>query len=98
MCEGTGYLLSCPSSAAPDSRIRLAATGDDASIDWGLKEWVRAAIRAEVRRLLARYDNQPDKVEPHDLLAGVTPECRARTVADIPGSQGTRVSAYGLSR
>jgi type I restriction enzyme, R subunit len=35
----------------------------NASIDWNLKESVRAAIRAKVRRLLAKYDYPPDLEE-----------------------------------
>jgi len=40
MFAGTGYLLSCPFSAAADSRIRLAATGDGAAIVDGRGEIV----------------------------------------------------------
>src|SRR5690606_29032273 len=34
---------------------------ESATIDWNLKESVRAAMRSKVRRLLARYDYPPDK-------------------------------------
>jgi type I restriction enzyme R subunit len=34
---------------------------ESASIDWNLKESVRAGMRARVRRLLAKYDYPPDK-------------------------------------
>ena len=34
---------------------------ESASIDWNLKESVRASMRAKVRRLLAKYDYPPDK-------------------------------------
>jgi type I restriction enzyme R subunit len=34
-----------------------------ATIDWNLKESVRAAMRAKVRRLLAKYDYPPDLEE-----------------------------------
>lgn len=34
-----------------------------ATIDWSLKEPVRATIRSKVRRLLAKYDNPPDLEE-----------------------------------
>jgi type I restriction enzyme R subunit len=34
---------------------------ESTSIDWNLKESVRAAMRSKVRRLLARYDYPPDK-------------------------------------
>lgn len=33
------------------------------TIDWNLKESVRAAMRAKIRRLLARYDYPPDHEE-----------------------------------
>nr|WP_298445555.1 type I restriction enzyme endonuclease domain-containing protein [Ferrimicrobium sp.] len=33
------------------------------AIDWNLKESVRAAMRAKVRRLLAKYDYPPDRSE-----------------------------------
>ncbi len=33
------------------------------SIDWSLKESVRAAMRAKIRRLLAKYDYPPDQEE-----------------------------------
>lgn len=38
--------------------IRASAT-----IDWNLKESVRAAMRTKVRRLLAKYDYPPDLEE-----------------------------------
>ena len=34
---------------------------ESVSIDWNLKESVRAGMRAKVRRLLAKYDYPPDK-------------------------------------
>lgn len=36
---------------------------ESATIDWNLKESVRAAMRSKVRRLLARYDYPPDAEE-----------------------------------
>ncbi len=36
---------------------------ESASIDWNLKDSARAAMRAKVRRLLARYDDPPGKEE-----------------------------------
>ncbi|MBT7457560.1 MAG: type I restriction endonuclease subunit R, partial [Gemmatimonadetes bacterium] len=36
---------------------------ESTSIDWNLKESVRAGMRSKVRRLLARYDYPPDKEE-----------------------------------
>jgi type I restriction enzyme R subunit len=41
----------------------VRAVRDSTSIDWNLKESVRAALRAKVRRLLSRYDYPPDKEE-----------------------------------
>ncbi|MEX5718202.1 type I restriction endonuclease subunit R [Geodermatophilus maliterrae] len=38
----------------------VRAVQANATIDWSLKESVRAAMRAKVRRLLARYDYPPD--------------------------------------
>ena len=56
-----------------------------ATIDWTLKESVRAAMRAKVRRLLAKYDYPPDHeekavelvLEQAELLAGETSESAA---------------------
>ncbi|HLI50969.1 MAG TPA: type I restriction endonuclease subunit R, partial [Thermomicrobiaceae bacterium] len=53
-----------------------------ATIDWNLKESVRAAMRAKVRRLLAKYDYPPDLeekaielvLEQAELFAGVGAE------------------------
>jgi len=41
----------------------VKAVRESTSIDWNLKESVRAGLRAKVRRLLARYDYPPDKEE-----------------------------------
>ena len=41
----------------------MKAVRESATIDWNLKESVRAGLRAKVRRLLARYDYPPDKEE-----------------------------------
>ncbi len=38
----------------------VVAVQSSATIDWNLKESVRASMRARVRRLLARYDYPPD--------------------------------------
>ena len=38
----------------------VGAVQQSATIDWNLKESVRAAMRAKVRRLLAKYDYPPD--------------------------------------
>ena len=39
------------------------AVQQSATIDWSLKESVRAAMRSKVRRLLAKYDYPPDLEE-----------------------------------
>ena len=41
----------------------VASVRQSATIDWTLKESVRAAMRARVRRLLAKYDYPPDLEE-----------------------------------
>ena len=41
----------------------VKAVRESTSIDWNLKESVRAGLRAKVRRLLTRYDYPPDKEE-----------------------------------
>lgn len=41
----------------------VTAIQSSASIDWNLKESVRAAMRARIRRLLAKYDYPPDREE-----------------------------------
>ncbi|MGV0838486.1 type I restriction endonuclease subunit R [Mycolicibacterium thermoresistibile] len=41
----------------------VQAVRSSATIDWNLKESVRAAMRSTVRRLLARYDYPPDHEE-----------------------------------
>lgn len=43
------------------ARDLVKTVRDSATIDWSLKESVRAKMRAKVRRLLARYDYPPDK-------------------------------------
>lgn len=39
------------------------AVRSSATIDWSLKESVRAAMRSKIRRLLAKYDYPPDHEE-----------------------------------
>lgn len=59
----------------------MTAVRQSATIDWSLNESVRAAIRAKVRRLLARYDYPPDKeeraveliLEQAEMFAGAEP-------------------------
>jgi type I restriction enzyme R subunit len=41
----------------------VTAVHSSATIDWSLKESVRAAMRSKVRRLLAKYDYPPDHEE-----------------------------------
>jgi type I restriction enzyme R subunit len=41
----------------------VKAVRESTSIDWNLKESVRAGLRAKVRRLLTRFDYPPDKEE-----------------------------------
>jgi type I restriction enzyme R subunit len=56
----------------------VAAVRASATIDWNLKDSVRAAMRAKVRRLLAKYDYPPDQedkavelvLEQAELFAG----------------------------
>jgi type I restriction enzyme R subunit len=43
------------------ARELVETVRESATIDWNLKESVRATMRAKVRRLLARYDYPPDK-------------------------------------
>lgn len=42
------------------ARELVVAVRESATIDWNLKESVRASMRAKVRRLLAKYDYPPD--------------------------------------
>lgn len=39
------------------------AVQQSATIDWSVKESVRAAMRSKIRRLLAKYDYPPDHEE-----------------------------------
>ena len=41
---------------APGTKLNIAY----GAIDWDLKDSVRAAMRAKIRRLLAKYDYPPD--------------------------------------
>ena len=45
------------------ARELVKAVRESTTIDWNLKESVRAGLRAKVRRLLTRYDYPPDKEE-----------------------------------
>jgi len=42
------------------ARELVVAVRESAAIDWNLKETVRAAMRAKVRRLLNKYGYPPD--------------------------------------
>ncbi|MCT1711492.1 type I restriction endonuclease subunit R [Dietzia cinnamea] len=51
------------------ARKLVTAVRDSATIDWNLKESVRATMRTKVRRLLARYDYPPDaEIKAIDLV------------------------------
>lgn len=60
------------------ARELVTAVRASATIDWNLKDSVRAAMRAKVRRLLAKYDYPPDQedkavelvLEQAELFAG----------------------------
>ena len=45
------------------ARELVVAVRESATIDWNLKETVRAAIRARIRRLLSQYGYPPDRQE-----------------------------------
>jgi len=58
----------------------VKAVRESATIDWNLKESVRAAMRARIKRLLTKYDYPPDKeeraielvIQQAELLASAT--------------------------
>ena len=60
------------------ARELVKAVRSSATIDWNLKDSVKAAMRSKVRRLLARYDYPPDReakavelvLEQAELFAG----------------------------
>lgn len=62
------------------ARELVTAVRASATIDWNLKESVRATMRSKVRRLLAKYDYPPDREEKAielilqqaELFAGTT--------------------------
>ena len=45
------------------ARDLVKAVRGSISIDWNMKDSVRAEMRAKVKRLLTRYDYPPDKEE-----------------------------------
>ena len=63
------------------ARLLVAAIRASATIDWNLKDSVRAAMRAKVKRLLTRYDYPPDKEEAAIDLVLQQAEMYAGTVA-----------------
>ncbi|WP_217565628.1 type I restriction enzyme endonuclease domain-containing protein, partial [Micrococcus sp. GbtcB5] len=73
------------------------AVRESATIDWNLKDSVRATMRSKVRRLLARYDYPPDTeakaielvLVQAELLAAVDPLPQVRLLrADRGGGAG----------
>ncbi len=62
------------------ARELVIAVRESATIDWNVKETVRAAMRARIRRLLNRYGYPPDRQERQaELLAGgVSPPSTSR--------------------
>jgi hypothetical protein len=56
-CSHTALVLSGPSRSS-------------ATINWNLKDNVRAAMRSRVRRLLGRFDHPPDREERAIELEG----------------------------
>lgn len=64
------------------ARELVKAVRSSATIDWNLKDSVKAAMRSKVRRLLARYDYPPDReakavelvLEQAELFASSTDE------------------------
>jgi type I restriction enzyme R subunit len=45
------------------ARQLVMAVRESATIDWNLKDSVRAGMRAKIKRLLTRFDYPPDKEE-----------------------------------
>jgi type I restriction enzyme R subunit len=60
----------------------VRAVRSSATIDWNLKDSVRAAMRAKVRKLLARYDYPPDHEDKAVELVLQQAELFAGTTAD----------------
>jgi type I restriction enzyme R subunit len=63
------------------TRERFSAIRCSTTIDWNLKDDVRAAMRSKVRRLLAKYDDQPDRTEKAIELVMQQAELSAETQA-----------------
>ncbi|WP_298211323.1 type I restriction endonuclease subunit R [Ferrimicrobium sp.] len=61
----------------------VAAIQSSATIDWSLKESVRATMRSKVRRLLAKYDYPPDREEKAVELVLQ----QAELIASVTGSE-----------
>lgn len=61
----------------------VVAVQQSATIDWSLKESVRAAMRSKIRRLLAKYDYPPDHEEKAVELVLQQAELFARNGAEL---------------
>ena len=66
----------------------VEAVRSSATIDWNLKDSVKAAMRSKVRRLLAKYDYPPDHEEKAIELVLQQAELFASSGAD-QASRGT---------
>jgi len=64
------------------ARELVNAVRESATIDWNLKDSVRAAMRSKVRRLLAKYDYPPDAEEKAVELVLEQAELFANGTAD----------------
>ncbi|MEV4536275.1 type I restriction endonuclease subunit R [Asanoa sp. NPDC049518] len=75
----------------------VQAVQTSATLDWSLKQSVRAAMRSKVRRLLAKYDYPPDREDKAIDLVLQQAELFAGTSVDIAGlasnpTRSTRVA------
>lgn len=69
----------------------VGAVRSTATIDWNLKDSVKAAMRSKVRRLLARYDYPPDReakavelvLQQAELFAANGPSADPAPSADV---------------
>ncbi len=74
----------------------VRAVQASATIDWSLKESVRAAMRSKVRKLLARYDYPPDHEEKAIEL--VLRQAEVFASADAEAGREATLSATGGRR
>ena len=65
------------------ARELVKAVRSSATIDWNLKDSVRAAMRSKVRKLLARYDYPPDREEKAVELVLQQAELFANSAAEF---------------